>query len=86
MSLDDQSRVLVRSGRGEEALAASEEAIRLVLPMLEPMPYVLPDAGHRLLQNYLERCTEVRKEPDQRLVQRMRAVVAVAGVLTREEG
>ena len=72
-------------GRREEALAAIEEAIELVLPMLERASYMLPDSGLRLVQRYPELCEQAEREPDEAILQQMYAVLVSAGILTPEE-
>jgi tetratricopeptide (TPR) repeat protein len=84
-SLNNLSSSLADLGRREPALAAIDEAIRLVLPMLERAPYVLPDSGLRLAQRYLELCEQAGREPDEKTLQRMHAVLVSAGVLVPEE-
>src|SRR5262249_50683740 len=55
-SLNNQSNRLSELGRQEEALAAIDEGARMMLPRLEAAPYLLPDAGERLLRRYVEAC------------------------------
>jgi hypothetical protein len=81
MALNNQSGRLLELGRGEYALAASEEAVQLVLPILERAPYRLPDSGLRLAQNYLDRCHNLQRTPDDETVERLQAVLRNSGVL-----
>ena len=83
-SLNNQSLALGALGRREEALAAIEEAVQLVLPLLERAPYVLPDSGLRLAQDYLQLCQQLEREPEEELVQRIHAVLVSAGVLSAD--
>ena len=62
-----------------KALAASEEAARRILPLLEQAPYLLPDAGLRLVQTYITAAEQADQEPDPDLISRF------AGVLQRSE-
>jgi hypothetical protein len=81
MSLNNQSNTLSELGRREDALTAIEEALHLVLPVLERAHYFLPDAGLRLIQTYLTRCEEAECDPDADLTQRMYAVLVSAGLV-----
>ena len=72
-------------GRREEALAAIEEALHLVLPVLERAHYFLPDAGLTLTQTYLSRCEEADCDPDSDLVQRSYSVLVSAGLIADDE-
>ena len=80
MSLNNQSGRLSELGRREDALTVIDEALRLVLPVLEQAPYVLPDAGLGLVRDYVTRCEEAERESDGDLVERMYAVLREAGV------
>jgi len=84
-SLNNQSNTLSGLGRHGAALAAIDEALQLVLPILERGHYFLPDAGLRLVQNYVTRCRKAEREPDAETVRRMRAVLAAAGVVAEDE-
>jgi tetratricopeptide (TPR) repeat protein len=85
-SLDNQSILLGQLGhRKEEVLPAVEHAIGLVLPMLERHPYLLPDAGSRLLQTYLELCEEVQRKPQPEIAERIHRLLGSAGILPRED-
>jgi hypothetical protein len=79
MSLNNQSGGLSELGRREDALTAIDEALRLVLPVLERAPYVLPAAGLGLVRGYVTRCEEAEREPDGELVERMHAVLLARG-------
>jgi hypothetical protein len=81
MSLNNQSGRLSQLGRREDALTAIDEALRLVLPVLERAWYFLPDAGLRLVRHYITRCQEAEREPNVDLVTRMHAVLVTAGVI-----
>jgi tetratricopeptide (TPR) repeat protein len=83
-SLNNQSDMLSDLGRREHALTAIDEALQLMLPILERAHYFLPDAGLRLVQNYLTRCQDAEREPDVDTVQRMHRVLLSAGVITAD--
>jgi len=85
MSLNNQSTSLSELGRREDALSAIDEALRLVLPILERGHYFLPDAGLRLVQNYVTRCQEAERPPDAETIRRMRAVLVAAGVIAEDD-
>ena len=85
MSLHNQSGVLSDLGRRENALATIEEAIRLILPLLGRTPYVLPDSGLQLLQNYLKVCDGLEQEPDEELVERMYTILVSAGIVAPDD-
>jgi hypothetical protein len=84
-SLNNQSNRLSDLGRREDALTAVDEALHLVLPVLERAHYFLPDAGLRLIQTYLTRCEEAECNPDAALTQRMYAVLVSAGLVADDE-
>ena len=63
----------------------SEEAIWLTLPLLERLPYVLPDSGLRLLQNHLDVYDKLEQEPDEELAQRMFSVLVSAGIVSTDD-
>ena len=86
MSLNNQSNRLSELERREDALAAIEQALHMVLPVLERAPhYFLPDAGLRLSQTYVSRCHEAERDPDPNLIQRLDAVLASAGSIADDE-
>ena len=73
-------------GRREDALTATDEALRLVLPILERAAhYFLPDAGLRLLQSYVARCQEAERQPDTETMRRMHGVLAAAAGVVAED-
>ena len=79
-SLNNQATVLSAAGRSDDALAAIDAALQLVLTRLEQEHYFLPDAGLRLVQNYVKRCEEADREPDAVTMRRMHAVLVSAGI------
>jgi hypothetical protein len=79
-SLNNQSLSLSELGRREDALTAIDEALRLVLLLLERSRYFVPDGGLQLLRSYRTRCQEAEREPDATLLARMHAVLATASV------
>ena len=85
MSLNNQANMLGYLGRHEDALAAIDDALQLVLPVLERAQYSLPDAGLRLMQNYVKRCQAAEREPDSHTMQRMHTVLASAGVVDDDQ-
>jgi hypothetical protein len=82
MSLNNQSAMLSATGRREAALAAIEEALYLVLPVLEQSVHFLPDSGARLMQTYAQRCQETERAPAPEIVERLRSVLVTAGIIT----
>jgi hypothetical protein len=85
MSLNNRLGRLSALGRSEDALAAIDEALRLVLPILEHAHDFLPDAGLSLLQNYLKRCEEAERDFDGDTSRRMYAVLVSAGLMAESE-
>ncbi len=85
MSLNNRSNRLSELGRREDALTAIEEAVRLVLPVLERAHYFLPDAGLRLVQTYTSRCEEAGRHPDPDIIQRLHTVLVSAGAVAGDQ-
>ena len=56
-----------------------------MLPLLERTHYFLPDAGLRLLDEYIQRCRDVESEPDAEILGRMHAVLVSAGMVVQDE-
>jgi hypothetical protein len=71
-------------GRGEDALAAIEEAVSLALPALERARDVVADAGMKVVQTYLRRCEEAKGDPNPDLIERIRRVLVTAGLVADE--
>jgi tetratricopeptide (TPR) repeat protein len=86
MSLHNVSNILHDLGRRQDALSAIEEAVVSILPLLESAPYVLPDAGLRLIQRYLAAIEVLDRVQDDELVGRMIDVLTRAGVVNAESG
>jgi hypothetical protein len=81
MSLHNQSLRLADLGRRENALAAIEEAVTLILPYLERAPYWLPDSGMMMCRRYLDCCGASEQEPSSQIVERFASVFRAAGML-----
>jgi tetratricopeptide (TPR) repeat protein len=76
MNLADGLRAL---GRTDEALAASEQAVRVVLPPMQGAGSLLGDHGLSLVQRYIETFGEIGREPGEELLQRMYAALDEGG-------
>jgi hypothetical protein len=84
--INNQSNRLTALGRREEALAAVDQALRLVVPLLERAPYVLPNAGLELVQTYRDVCGDPGHEPDREVMQWMDTVPVSTGGISVEHG
>jgi tetratricopeptide (TPR) repeat protein len=83
-ALNNESNRLRDLGRPDDALASIEEAVNLVLPTLEQASDVRTDAGMKLVQAYLGRSGEAKRDPDPDLIQRIHAVLTTAGLVADE--
>jgi hypothetical protein len=52
-----------------------EEALSVMLPVLEEAPDAPPEAGLKLVQAYLRRCKEADRESNAELIQRVHKVL-----------
>ena len=72
LSLNNLSNRLSDLGRREEELAASEEAVELLLPYFERFPAALAQNMGIMANNLLERLLEAGREPGEHaLLQRL---------------
>jgi hypothetical protein len=76
--LSNEVECLRGAGRQDEALAGLEEALRLMLPVLEHPPYSLLGLGVETLRRYGALCEEMGREGDDAIVRRWDALLAAA--------
>jgi len=71
--------VLSALGRREEALAATQEAVRTLLPFFQAYPPAFRGWMQTILKNYLHACQDAGQEPDGELVQAILEVIGKPG-------
>ena len=68
MSLNNLSNCLNALGRREEALAASEEAVRILKDHFLDLPAAYAKSMQTVVRNYLRHCQAIGNEPDKALL------------------
>jgi hypothetical protein len=86
MSLHNLGDRLSEIGEPEKALAAYEEAVRILLPFFRVLPPAFADRMRYMLRDYLAACGRGKREPDWELVKetlRVGLSLALSPTVTR---
>jgi hypothetical protein len=86
MSLNNLGDRLSEIGEPEKALAAYEEAVRILLPFFRVLPPAFADRMRYMLRDYLAACGRGKREPDWELVKetlRVGLSLALSPTVTR---